>query len=188
MSDYSRVRRQQLLREAEGYLELVSLFPEKWRLSPTTRDSLVQHALDILAKIQRTPANAVHVLFLTGHGFRLMERYREAVQPLVAAVELDPDNLSALLALGWCYKRLDRIGDAIDVLEQAALIDEAPGVVPYNLACYYALARNVPMAVLYLTQAFEIDAAFRERVVHETDFDSVRHDPHFQALIGSVIV
>ena len=41
---------------------------------------------------------------------------------------LTPAQEAALLALGWCYKRLDRIGDAIDVLEQAALIDEAPGV------------------------------------------------------------
>ena len=40
MSDPNRIRRQQLLRQAEGYLELITLYGERWTCAAAVRDTL----------------------------------------------------------------------------------------------------------------------------------------------------
>jgi hypothetical protein len=42
------------------------------------------------------------------------------------------------------------------------------------------------MAVQYLAQAFDIDGRYRDAVANEHDFDAIRDDPHFEALVSKV--
>jgi len=188
VADYSRIRQKNLLNQAEGYLDLICLFPDRWHLSPEIRDRLGERSLETLASIRQTSANRFHVLYLTGHAYRVLERYREAIAPLQEAAELDPEEISVWLALGWCYKRLGKLPLAIESLESALSFSDDLAIVHYNLACYWALSQNVPMAVLFLAQAFELDGSYRERVATESDFDPIRKDPHFDALVSKVIV
>ena len=185
MASYSRLRRRQLLQEAEGYLELVITFSEQWPLSTARRDRLVDRALHALDQLDEP--NCLASLLLRGQGLRLKEDYQAAVIAFHQAVERDPQNVAAFLELGWCYKRLGRIDLAIQALEDGLEVDRDQAILHYNLACYWSLAKNVGLTLVHLAQAFELDESYRDLVSGETDFDGVRNHPEFM-LLTSVIV
>jgi len=187
MATYSRVRRQQLLQEAEGYLELVMVVSEKFSLQPSLRDRLLHRGLQTLESLDRLDSNHSHALHLRGQMLRLMERYEEALAPLRRAAERDSGNIHIYLALGWCYKRAGKLDEAIQALEDAVESDPTEAILHYNLACYWSLKKNVGLALSYLSQALEIDPHYRELVGDETDFDPVRYHPEFIALTSVVV-
>jgi len=53
----------------------------------------------------------------------------------------------------------------------------------YNKACCYALQNQIDLALEFLPKAIELDAKFLEMAKTDNDFDSIRDDPRFQALI-----
>ena len=187
ISTYHRVRRQQMLREAEGYLDLMMVFSDQWPLRAEVRDRLGERVLSTLELIDHDHGRRAHVLYLRGQALRAMQRFVEAVGPLKESSEHDPDNLNVWLALGWCYKRSGRLDLAIQSLEDAMNVDPSQGIIYYNLACYWALAKNVKLSVAYLGRAFDLDPNYRDMVAVEHDFDLIRDHRDFQAL-NSVIV
>ena len=183
----SRDRRQQIIREAEGYLDLLTVFGDQWPVTPSVRDRLAERALGALKRLKPTDSDGAHSLFLKGRALRTMERYREAIEPLQRAAELNPENIQVWLALGWCHKRCGRIGRAIESLEEGLAIASEEAILHYNLACYWSVAGNVRLAVGFLSQAFQIDPNYRDLVADETDFDPVRQRPEFQALTSAIV-
>lgn len=189
MSGHERVRRQQLLREAEGYLELTTVFADQWCLRPDIRDQLSLRALDSLDRLGKEYQAQTTALYLRGEAFRIMERYDEAVDFLSAAAQKEP-NAHVSLALGWCYKRTGRLDLAIQSLEEALDSDESKeqhGILSYNLACYWSLANNVGLTLAYLAKAIELDVNFRDMVTDEADFDPVRKHPEFAAMTSVIV-
>ncbi len=187
MSDYSRLRRQQLVREAEGYLDIMTGVSDQFELSPTIRDRLGVKALSVLTRLEPTSGQRSHALFLAGQVYRAMQRFQDAIGPLKESVALQHENIHVWLALGWCYKRIQRMDLAIEALEQALEIDPAEAIIHYNLACYWSLAGNVKHSVMYLAQAFELDPNYRELVHSESDFNPIRKHPYFQALTSVIV-
>ena len=187
MVSYQRIRRQQLLREAEGYLDLVWSMADRWPLPPEVRDPVAQRALDALEILEKTSSPRAQVLFLRGQALRLMERYEEALIPLQQAADLDPGDTHIQLALGWCYKRCDQIEQAIEALEDALACEPDDAILHYNLACYWSLAGNADLAVEYLSQAFQLDPSYRALVAAEHDFDPIRQDPRFLAATSVIV-
>lgn len=184
MASPDRVRRKQLIREAEGYLELISLYEDRWQLDSHLRIAMADRAIECLGEITNPQGYKPHILFLKGQAHRLAGRFPEATNLLEQSVRLDGENLHAQLALGWCYKRVARLDLAIGALEQAVQLDPESAISHYNLACYWALAGNVLQTVRYLAIAFELDSSYRDRVQREPDFDRVRESTHFQALLS----
>ena len=123
MTTYHRIRRQQLLREAEGYLDLIMVFADQWSPTPTARDRLAQRALDILRDADNSHSDTAYAYYLEGQALRAMERYPEAVIALRASAQEDPVNVLVWLALGWCYKRIGRLDLAVESLEEALTLD-----------------------------------------------------------------
>lgn len=187
MSDPLRIRRQQILREAEGYLDLITVFGDRMPCRPDTRDRLARRVQETLDRIENPGGLKAHVLFLRGQAMRAMERYVEAVPLLAEAAELESQNVHIRLSLAWCYKRCRRLDMAIQALEEALEADPSFAIVHYNLACYWSLAGNVKLAVNYLSQAFELEPEYRELVARERDFDPIREHPHFQALTSVIV-
>ena len=187
MSDLNRIRRQQILREAEGYLDLITVFGDRMPCRPDTRDRLARRVLETLDRIDTPGGLKAHVLFLRGQALRTMDRFVEAVPLLAEAAELEPQNIHIRLSLAWCYKRCRRLDMAIQALEEALEADPAVAIVHYNLACYWSLAGNVKLAVRFLSQAFELEPEYRDLVPREHDFDIVRDHPHFQALTSVIV-
>jgi tetratricopeptide (TPR) repeat protein len=187
MSDPSRIRRQQLLREAEGCLELVTLFGDQWVLPSPTRDTLARRAIETLKQIETPGGLKGQILFLQGQALRQMQRFAEAIPPLRESAEYEPQNVHIRLALAWCYKRCRRLDLAIEALESALEADPALAILHYNLACYWSLAGNPKVAISYLAQALDLEPDYREMVHQETDFDPIRHHPHFLALTEVIV-
>jgi Flp pilus assembly protein TadD len=167
----NRIRLTRLLREAEGYLEL----------------SMPRQALDILQRIDKPGTFRGQHLYLQGEALRSLEKYQEAVPMLVDAVDLAPSNIHAWMALGWCYKRTDQLDKAIDSLERAREIDSSEPLIEYNLACYYSLQGSKTQALECLSRAISANPAFKDMVGRETDFDPIRTDPAFQALVSVIV-
>jgi tetratricopeptide (TPR) repeat protein len=187
MSDPTRSQRQHCLREAEGYLDLITVFDDRWPPRPDMRLSLAQRAIESLERISSPGGHQGRVCFLRGYALRLMDRYADAVVSLREAADLEPQDVSARLSLGWCYKRMRRLDLAIEALEEALAIEPSQAIIHYNLACYWSLAGNVKLCVAYLSQAFDLDPNYRDHVPREHDFDNVRKHPHFQALTTVIV-
>lgn len=187
MSDQSRLRRQQLLREAEGCLELIALFGDDWALSDATRDTIARRAIETVQQIENPGGLKAQALFLQGQALRHMQRYVEAIGPLREAAEYEPQNVHLHLALAWCYKRNRRLDLAIESLESALEVDPSLGILHYNLACYWSLAGNAKVAISYLAQALDLEPNYRDMIQQEADFDPIRRHPHFQALTEVIV-
>lgn len=184
---YHRVRRQQLLREAEGYLDLIMVFADQWPLRAEVRDRLGERVLATLDLLDDDHGRRGHVLYLRGQALRAMQRFSDAVIPLKESSEHDPDNLHVWLALGWCYKRCGRLDLAIQSLEDAMNVEPTQAIIFYNLACYWALAKNAKLSVAYLGRAFDLDPNYRDLVADEHDFDLIRQHRDF-VNVTSVVV
>ena len=167
MSSLDRIRRQQLVVQAEGYLEL----------------GMPLHALDVLARYGSPESLSDHALYLQGESLRALGRFREALEPLGRAAQGSPESVPTWLALGWCYKRIGRIDMAIESLEEALAIEPDDALVHYNLACYWSLANNKRQALDYLSRAIDLKDDYRTLVAGESDFDPIRSDPAFQNLV-----
>jgi tetratricopeptide (TPR) repeat protein len=187
MSDPNRIRRQQILREAEGYLDLITVFGDRMPCRPDARDELARRVLATLDRIENPGGMKGHILFLRGQAQRAIGEYVQAVPLFREAAEIEPQNVHIRLALAWCYKRCRRLDLAIQTLEEALEADSSHAIIHYNLACYWSLAGNVKLAVAYLAQAFDLEPEYRDLVPREQDFDPIRNHPHFQALTSVIV-
>ncbi len=88
------------------------------------------------------------------------------------------------LALGWCYKRTNRLAQAIDSLERALREHADEALLHYNLACYWSLAGNTARRrSRALGRALELDPDLRTLVADEPDFNQLRGNPEFERLV-----
>lgn len=187
MSTAERVQRKKLIQNAEGYLELIIAFDDCWPLDQVNRDVLADRAIAALNRIKNPLGHKPYILFLKGQASRAAGNFQRAVNYLQQSARLDPDNIHTFLALGWCYKRIDRTDLAIEAMETAVQIDSESAIAHYNLACYWALARQVKMAVLHLSNAFDLNPEFRNYVDMESDFDLIREDPEFLSSLDIIV-
>jgi tetratricopeptide (TPR) repeat protein len=179
-----QVKRKQLIRAAEGYLDLMSVFDDRWPLDPANLETLTQRVFECLDQIPNPQSFTAHVLFLKGQALRHSKRFSEATDYFHQSLDVDPENLSALLAMAWCYKRLNKLELATVTMRRAVALDAESGIAHYNLACYLALGDSLLESCEHLSIALEIDPRFRELVRGETDFDSIRNTPEFQAALA----
>jgi len=187
MSELKRFRRKQILREAEGYLDLVTSCADDLTLAKEIRDRLAQRTIATLEKLDAGSRERVDALYLRGQALRIMEEHGAAIEILRRAADLDHDNIHIWLALGWCHKRTGRLDKAIESLEEALQVDDRQAIIHYNLACYWSLAKNVKWAVEYLERALELDPTYRDLVGQESDFDPIRSNPRFLELLSVIV-
>lgn len=184
MLNQERVKRKQLIREAEGYLDLMSVFDDRWQLDRQHIETLATRAIECLDAVENPHGFLPHILFLKGQAHRAAGRFEEAARLLEESKEMEPENLHTLLALAWCYKRLNRVNDAIRVMREAIQVEEESAIAHYNLACYLAIQKQTAEACQHLSNALEIDPSYRNLVADETDFDSIRNTSEFQAALS----
>ena len=171
MGILDRVHRDNVLLEAEGYLEL----------------GMPAHAVTAVTTLGPSVATDGQASYLLGEALRAQAKYDDALVPLERAIQLIVDDIHVYLALAWCYKRTDRLSLAIEALERAIEVDPSEALVHYNLACYWSLANNRSVSLRYLAQAFELDVGYRELVYEEPDFDNLRDDPEFQKMTDVIV-
>ena len=181
MTAMTRLRRQAILRQANGYIELGELLVEADRPVPPSARRLLDRALELLAELPEPTRSLPGTKLLEGEALRALGRWSDALAPLWSVTAGEPERLEAWLGIGWCLKRLGRLDEAIAALEQGLEAAPLQPILHYNLACYLSLGGGVQAAIEHLTRAIAIDGRFRDLTEVEPDFDPIRTDPRFVA-------
>lgn len=167
MAISSKRRRERLLEAARGYLTL----------------EMPDHALRELRRIESSDEDLFHIWQLKGESLRQKQEHDEALVVFSRALEEQPDDLTSLMGMAWCFKRTDQLHNAISTMEQAYQSSPKEPIVLFNLSCYFCLAGDKPQALSWLGRALRMEPNLRELIPDESDFDPLRNDPDFQFVI-----
>jgi tetratricopeptide (TPR) repeat protein len=108
----------------------------------------------------------------------------EALEVLKSALDSDPTYTGAWVEKGRALKKLGRVKEALDAVDQALKIDPKKVEALYNRACYLALlGGDVGSIADDLKKSFELSPPLREIAKTDHDLDSVRNDMKIKELI-----
>jgi len=182
MTAMSRHRRQAILREACGYVELGELLLDQDKPVAASAAKLLHRALGLVASLPEPTRSTSPAKLLEGEALRALGRWDESLAALRLVAEQEPKRLEAWLGMGWCLKRLGRLDEAIAALKQGLEASPREPILLYNLACYHSLGGHVQAAIEHLTNAIALDGRYRDLMIAEPDFDPIRKDPRFVAV------
>ena len=153
----------------EGKLEeAVSHYREAWRMRPEDYQAIYLSA-EALVKLGRRD----EALEASRHGVKLAD----------AHLELNPDDARAWYLSAGALMRLGQREEATERARRASTIDPEDSGVLYNVGCVHALAGSTDEALDHLDKAIQNGFGQREWVENDSDWDAVRNEPRFQALL-----
>jgi adenylate cyclase len=97
---------------------------------------------------------------------------------------LNPDESRALVLGAVAHCRLGDKARGLDLLDQATVLDPDDSGVLYNVACGYATAGQPEEAITCLENAIRNGFGHWEWLHHDSDLESLRGHPRFQALLA----
>ena len=109
-------------------------------------------------------------------------RFEEAASLYEKITDEHPEDATAWYRLGYSLHALGRYEDAAGFHRRAAGFDHQRSDALYNLACAEALLGRTDDAIATLRLAIEEGFARAELMEVDTDLDSLRDDPRFEAL------
>jgi len=110
------------------------------------------------------------------------EALRRGLEVAEKHLELNPDDARAYCLGAQALMQLDEQERAVEWAKRAHALDPTDSGVLYNVACVYALGGMTHQALDCLDEAIQNGYAHREWLDHDTDLDSLREDPRFEAL------
>jgi tetratricopeptide (TPR) repeat protein len=118
-----------------------------------------------------------------GNALLNLGRHEEAVAAYDAALHYKPDYYPA-----WCLKgdtllNLGRSEEATIAFDQAIHYECENPIAWYLKACCFALQGNLIEAIEALSRAIELDPKYRKLAKTDADFDRIRDEDWFQAMI-----
>jgi len=153
----------------EGKLEeAVSHYRDAWRVRPEDYQAIYLSA-EALVKLGR-PNEA-------------LEASRLGVKLADAHLELNPDDARAWYLSAGALMRLGQREEAIERARRASTIDPEDSALLYNVGCVYALAGSANEALDHLDKAIQNGFGQREWVENDSDWDAVRNEIRFQAVL-----
>jgi tetratricopeptide (TPR) repeat protein len=160
-----------LVNEMQGYL-ILDMY-----------DQVIERA-DILI---RNNAQVTQALLHKSEALKAKNQFLEAVpvyeKLLWSRSDTEAEKI-ALLGLGWCYKRMNRLDKAISCLEELAKKQPEEAIAYFNLSCYYSLDRRREASLVHLKKAVDMDKHYKELARQDQDYDFIRDDPEFKKIIG----
>ena len=153
----------------EGKLEeAVSHYRDAWRVRPEDYQAIYLSA-EALVKLGRRD----EALEASRHGVKLAD----------AHLELNPDDARAWCLSAGALMRLGQRQEATERARRASTIDPEDSGVLYNVGCVHALAGSTDEALDHLDKAIQNGFGQREWVENDSDWDAVRNEPRFQAVL-----
>jgi tetratricopeptide (TPR) repeat protein len=120
-----------------------------------------------------------------GNVYSALGRYEEAIAEYQRAMELDPKLAAPHHGLGSVYYDLGRYEEAIAEYQRALELNPKFAPAYFNWALAEVQRNNVDTALEQLKRAIALKPEEAiERARKASEFDSIRHDPRFQALVG----
>jgi tetratricopeptide (TPR) repeat protein len=128
--------------------------------------------------------NKQEALYNKGNALGNLGRYEDAIAAYDAALTIKPDFHEALYNKGIALDNLERYEDAIAAYDAALTFKPDKQEALYNKACAYALQSQIAPALENLAKAIQLSPDLcRELAKTDHDFDTIRHDSRFQALL-----
>jgi tetratricopeptide (TPR) repeat protein len=142
-----------------------------------------QAFIDYKRAIQLQP-DLAEVYNNLGSAYAASGNYAEAIPNFDQAIYLNPNYAMAYSNRGTAYKSQGDYEKAI--ADYGRLIELRPNdpIAHYYMASAYSLRGNVTEALVNLHRAITLDPAALEAAKTNADFDNLRQDERFQALIG----
>ncbi|MEP7325981.1 MAG: protein kinase [Gemmatimonadota bacterium] len=98
-------------------------------------------------------------------------------------LELNPDDARALYLGSVALIELGERERGLEWAGRARAANESDSLVLYNVACSYAVGNLVDQAIDCLDRAIQNGFGHRAWIENDSDLDSLRQDPRFQALL-----
>jgi adenylate cyclase len=123
----------------------------------------------------------------TGESAKRREAAKKMVSEAQRAIQQDPSNGAALGILAGGYALLGEREKAREWIDRALLIDPDNLNMRYNFACVLAgHLSDKDAAIKMLQGALATASEYHVRIAEiDTDFDCIRDDPRFQALLST---
>jgi serine/threonine protein kinase/Flp pilus assembly protein TadD len=109
--------------------------------------------------------------------------YRRAFQLIEERLELNPDDVRALILAAGALASLGEQNKALDFIGRALEVDpDDPGIL-YNIACSYANLDKPEDALSALERAVDKGYARKDWMDNDPDLEPLRDSPRYQALL-----
>lgn len=140
------------------------------------------------AKLNPDDYQAVSLLVPVYHGLgrptEAAATERRALQLVEKHIDSHPDDPRALYLGAGILARLGEHGKSYDWACRALAIDPQETSILYNVACVYALLGRSEDAISCLSRVMELGTFYKNWAAKDSDLDSLRSDPRFQALLS----
>ena len=146
--------------------------------------SLFEKASQVKPEDYQSPASLGMVYMGLNRQQDAQAAYRRAWQAAEKHLEMHPDDARALYLGAVALFRLGEGSRSLQWARSALAIDPEDCGILYNVACTYALQGKAEDAIDCLDKAMRHALWYKRWAQHDSDLDSLRSHPRFQALMN----
>lgn len=153
-----------------------------------------EHAAELWARAhdaQPDEFQSISLREMALRGLGRLEEARNTAEQALALIQrrlsLNPDDLRALTMGGGALIKLGRTKEGLEWIERSLVLAANDSGVLYMAACNFALAGETDKSLSALEKRIEMGGRnFKDWVMHDSDFDSIRDDPRFLRLLAGM--
>ncbi len=119
-----------------------------------------------------------------GQAYARLDRHTEALADYERALTLNPRDAAVLNNRGLLYVRIAAYPEAIEAYQRAMAIEPDWATPYYNAACAAALMEDPEHATIWLARAIGLREGYRAMALRDPDFNPIREETRFRALVG----
>src|ERR1700691_1428878 len=146
---------------------------------------LFENAAKLKPEDYQAPSMLALALDAQGRVAEATGAHRRALRAAEKHLELHPDDARALYLGATDLCQLGERARSLDWARRALAIDPEDCGILYNVACVYSLQGLIEESVDCLEKALQHGFWYKRWAQHDSDLDSVRSHPRFQALMNS---
>ena len=178
------------------YIEAIADFNQALKLQPdftlayynrglayAGQGEYIEAIADFNQALKLQPDNA-KAYYTRGIAYATQGKYTEAIDDYNQALKLNPDLALAYNNRGLAYSKQGKYSEAIADFNQALKLNPDYALAYYNKACVYSSKREIKEAIENLQRAIDLNAKLRDMAKTDSDFDNIRQDRQFRALVG----
>ncbi|MEJ5311057.1 MAG: tetratricopeptide repeat protein [Anaerolineae bacterium] len=128
------------------------------------------------------PENAIAYNY-RGQAYARLQQYARALEDYTQAITLDPNYAVAYNNRGLCHVRMGNHTQAIADYRLAVIANPQYATAYYNAACAAGLMNNANVACTWLEKAIALNPRYRTMAQRDSDFEYIRGNKKFQALL-----
>lgn len=131
------------------------------------------------------PGRAALLYTNRGTVFTYTGENAHALQDFTAAIQLDPQNTTAINNRAGLLTKMRKYAEAIEDCKRSIAIDPEGADAYYNLACAYAMASQRSDAISSLRRAIQIDPSYKIQALEEPELRGLLGDREFMSVVKS---